>query len=246
MKNTIKDTQDKAARVAGLTYLLSLVTVVSVTYGIVLPALGGGDPGQMAHSVVTHETLFRTGIAGNLLYCIETFVLAAALYVVLRAVDPLCALLAALGRLIHGAIWLLIPLHLFTALRLLTQAEYAKALPPDQLAVLARLNISGFDIYYVALLFWALGSTVGAFLWLRSRYVPKTLAIFGILTSGWAVACTTILFVFPGFQNLVDLNWFDMPLVLFETLLGLLLLVRGLRFPSPGGRPENRAAAAAR
>jgi len=230
----IDPAQRKAARIAGLLYVLSLVTVIAVTYGILTPVTSGADPAQRAGNVLAHETLFRAGIAGYLLYCVEGLVLAAALYVVLRTVDPLWALLAALGRLLHGIVWVLISLDLFSALRLLTQLEYTTGLPPDQLPVLARLYLSGFDHYYVGLLFWALGSTVGAALWLRSRFVPRSLAVFGLLASGWAVACTSIFFVFPSFQDLVGLSWFDVPLVLFETLLGLLLVFRGLASPGSG------------
>lgn len=243
--SAIDHSQRKAARIAGLIYVLSLVTVISVTYGIVSPVVTGADPGQIAQNILAHETLFRAGIAGYLLYCIEVLVLAAALYVVFRTVDPLFALLLALGRLIHGVTWLLITIDRFTALRLLTQTEFADGLPPDQLPVLARLYLSGFDQYYVGLLFWALGSTVGAWLWLRSRYAPRGLAAFGILASGWAVACTSIFFVFPSFQRLVGLSWFDVPLVLFEVLLGLLLVFRGLPSPGTGATSDVGAAAAA-
>jgi hypothetical protein len=221
-------TQRRAAKIAGLVYLLSFMTVVSVTYGIVSPLVAGVDPAQAARNILAHETRFRLGIVGNLLYCIEIGVLSAALYIVLEAVDPLLAALAALGRLVQGFTWLLICINLFTALRLLTQPEYARALPPDQLPVLARLHLSGFDLYYVSLLFWCLGSTVGACLWLQSRYIPRALAGFGILASAWGAACTLCLFLSPGFQNVVDLTWFDVPMVLFELVVGVLLLFRGL------------------
>jgi hypothetical protein len=159
MSGAIGDRQRNAAKVAGFLYLLSFVTVVSVTYGIVRPLVAGADPAQAARNILAHETLFRVGIVGNLLYCVEIVALSAALYVVLEPVDPLLALLAALGRLIQGFTWLLICINLFTALRLLTQPDYVRALPPDQLPVLARLHLSGFDPYYVGLLFWCLGST---------------------------------------------------------------------------------------
>ena len=228
----IGDAQRKAAKVAGLVYPLSFVTVVSVTYGIVRPLVAGVDPAQAARNILMHETPFRVGIVGNLLYCIEVVILSAAIYVVLEPVAPLLALLAALGRLVQGFIWLLICVNLFTALRLLTQPEYARALPPDQLSVLARLHLSGFDQYYVSLLFWCLGSMVGACAWLQSRYIPRALAAFGILSSAWGAACTLCLFLFPGFQKVVDLTWFDVPMVLFELVLGPLLLFRGLGAPA--------------
>jgi len=229
--STPDDSQRKAAKIAGLLYLMTLMTIVSVTYGIVRPLVAGVDPAEAARRILAHETLFRAAAVGNLAFCIEVVVLSAALYVVLEPIDRTLALLAALGRLFQAFIWLVISLNLFTALRLLSQPVYARGLPPDQLPVLARLYLSGFDPYYVALLFWSLGSTAGAWAWLRSRYVPRALATIGILASAWGAACTLCLFLYPRFADVVDLSLFDVPLVLFELTLGSLLLCRGLPGP---------------
>lgn len=238
----IDNSQRRAAKVAGAVYLLSLATVVGITYGVVAPLIAQVDPVQAARNILANETLFRVGILGNVLYCLEVVVLSGALYVVLKPVDPLLALLATFSRLVLAFTWLVISLNLFTALRLLTQPEYAHVLPPDQLPVLAQLFLSGFDPYYVGLLFWCLGSTVAAILWLRSRYVPRLLAAFGILASAWGVACTLVLYVFPGFRNVVDLSWFDVPMVLFEIVLSVLLLVRGLQSPAVPVEQEGNVA----
>jgi hypothetical protein len=146
-------------------------------------------------------------------------------------VDHVLALLATLGRLVHGITWLVISLNILTALRLLLNPDYAGSLPPEQLAVLARLYLSGFEQYYVGLLFWSLGSTAAACLWLKARYVPTALAGFGIAASVWGATCCVALFVFPDFPKIVNLSWFDVPLVLFEISLSSLLVWRGLPPP---------------
>lgn len=221
----------KAARIAGLAYLLTLVTVVVVNYGVFVPLVSGTDPAQAARNILAHEALFRVGLAGFVSYCFAVVVLSSSIYVVLRPVNANLALLATLARLIDGLTWLLITINLFTALRLLSRPEYAGAFGSDQLPVLAKLYLTGYDHYYVGLLFWCLGSAIGAWLWLRSGYVPRALAIYGILASGWGAACTFVLFLFPDFPRFVSLTWFDMPMVLFEISLGLFLVVRGLRPP---------------
>lgn len=227
--SSIDGSQRKAAKIAGLAYLLSFATVVLVNFGIFGRLFVGADPAQAARNVLAQETLFRVGLAGSVLYCIGVLVVSAALYIVLKPVDQNLALLAAFGRLVYGLTWLLVALNLFTALRLLSRPDYARAFPPEQLQVLARLYLSGTDQYYVGLLFWSLGATVGAYLWLKSGYVPRALAIFGALASAWCAACTFVLFLFPDFPKVVNLWWFDMPMVLFEIALSLLLLFRGLR-----------------
>jgi hypothetical protein len=233
------NSQRRAAKVAGAAYLISLATVVGITYGVIAPLIAKVDPVQAARNILANETLFRVGILGNLLYSLEIVVLSGALYVVLKPVDPLLALLATLSRLALAFTWLVISLDLFTALRLITQPEYAHILPPDQLPVLARLFLSGSDPYYVGLLFWCLGSTLAAILWFRSRYIPRPVAAFGFLASAWGAGCTLVLYVFPGFREVVDPDWFDVPMVFFETALSVLLLVRGLRSPAVAVEQEG-------
>ena len=227
--SSIDGSQRRAARIAGLACLFSFVSVVSVNFGIFGRLIVGADPAQTARNILAHETLFRLGIAGDVLYCIAVLVLSAALYIVLKPVDQNLALLAAFGRLTHGLTWLLVTLNLFTALRLLGRPEWTAAFPPEQLAVLSRLYLSGFDQYYVGLLFWSLGGTVGAYLWLKSAYVPRPLAACGVLASTWCAACMFALFLFPDFPRAVNLWWFDTPMALFEVALSFVLLFRGLR-----------------
>ncbi len=152
MTGPIDNSQHRAARTAGIAYVLSFVLVVGVNFGI-FGRLLVGDPGQIARAVIANATVFRIGLVGQLLYSVGVVVVSAALYIVLGPVDRLLALLAGVGRLVHAFTWLLVSLNLLTALRLLGQPDYAHALPPDQLAALARLDLSGFDQYYVGLLF---------------------------------------------------------------------------------------------
>ncbi len=229
--SAIDGSQRKAARIAALACLISFVTVVAVNFGIFARLIVRGDPAQTARNILMHERLFRIGIAGDVLYCVGVVVLLTALYVVLKPVDQNLALLAAFGRLVHGLTWLLVTLNLFTALRLLSGADYSRAFGPNQLPVLARLYLSGFDQYYVGLLFWALGATVGSYLWFKSKYIPRALAAFGVISSAWCAACTLVFYIFPDFPKVVNLWWFDSPMAVFELALSFWLLFKGIRPP---------------
>lgn len=231
--SAIDGSQRRAARIAGLACLFSFVSVVSVYSGIFARLIVSGDPAQTARNILAHERLFRIGIAGDVVYCVGVVVLLTALYVVLKPVDQNLALLAAFGRLVHGFTYLLVTINLFTALRLLSGADYARAFGPDQLPVLARLYLSGFDQYYVGLLFWALGATVGSYLWFKSNYIPKAMAAFGVISSAWCAACTFVLLIFPDFRSVVNWWWYDSPMGIFELALSFWLLFKGLR-PSGG------------
>ena len=86
-----------------------------------------------------------------------------------------------------------------------------------------------FDYYYVGLLFGALASTVCGYLWFKSRYIPRALAAFGVISSAFCVACTFVFYIFPGFDKIVNLWWFDTPMGLFDIALSFWLLFKGLR-----------------
>jgi uncharacterized protein DUF4386 len=229
--NAIDGSQRTAARIAGLAFPISFVTVVAVNFGIFARLIVSGNPAETARNILAHETLFRIGVVGDMVYCVGGVVLLTALYIILKPVSQNLALLAAFGRLVHAFTYLLATINLLTALRLLSGADYSRAFGPDQLPVLARLYLSGFDQYYVGLLFWALGATVGSYLWFKSNYIPKALAAVGVFSSAWCVACTFILLIFPGFRSVVNWWWYDSPMGLFELALSFWLLFKGIRAP---------------
>jgi hypothetical protein len=227
--STIGESQRTAARIAGFACPISFLTLVAVNFGIFARLIVRGNPAETARNIVAHETLFRIGVAGNMVYCVGVVVLLTALYVILKPVSQYLALLAAFGRLAYGLTWLLVTLNLFTALRLLSDADYSRAFGADQLPALAQLYLSGYDAYYIGLLFWGLGTTAGGYLWFKSGYIPRALAAFGVISGAWCAACTFVFYIFPDFSKVVSLSWFDSPMAIFELALSFWLLFRGLR-----------------
>jgi hypothetical protein len=110
------------------------------------------------------------------------------------------------------------------------------------LQVLARLNLAAtFDDYYVGLPFFGLAATVCAYLWFKSNYIPKGLALFGVISSAWCVICAFVFLIFPTFNKIVNDWLFDTPMSLFEMALGFWLLFKGLKSVEPN-QTEARAA----
>jgi hypothetical protein len=237
--SSIDKSQQTAAKVVGLAYLISFALVVYVHYGILWRLTGinwsptTGNVAETARNILAHEQFFRTGIALNILYCAGIFLLLTALYVVLRPVNKGLALLAAFWWVVYAFTWLLMSLNNFHALMLLNGADYLRVFEPERLQAWAMFYFKmGFDIYYVGLLFWGLASTVCACLWFKSRYIPRALAAFGVLSSTFAAVCSFALFINPHFDKIVGLGWFDTPMGLFDIALNFWLLFKGLRPPA--------------
>jgi hypothetical protein len=227
--STIDNSQRTAAKVAGWSYLLTMAIVVFANYVLLNPLLVRGNAAETARNILAHETQFRIALTCFLTYSAGVVVLLSALYIILRPVNRGLALVGALFRLVFALLWLLSSLNLLGALRLLGPAAYLQVFEADRLQVLARVYIAAtFDDYYIGLPFFGLAATVCAWLWLKSHYIPKWLALFGVISSAFCVICAFVYLIFPGFAKPVNPYWFDSPMAFFEIVLAFWLLFKGL------------------
>src|SRR5438045_4053288 len=139
---TITESQRKAARVAGLMYVLNSLIVVAANFGILERLSVAGDAGATARNILAHEGLYRLGIAAFTLYSIGVVILLAALYQLLAPVNRPVAIVASLSRFVFALIWLLTPLNMFFALRVL-DAKYLQVLGAASVIALAKLYQGG-------------------------------------------------------------------------------------------------------
>jgi len=232
--STIDNSQRTAAKVAGFSGLFAFAIVVFANYVLLNPLIVPGNAAETARNIVAHQLQFRVTVTCFLLYSVTVVVLLAALYVILKPVNHGLALVGALFRLVFALMWLLSTLNMLGALRLLGSTPYLQVFEPDRLQALARLSVAAtFDDYYVGLPFFGLAATVCAWLWLKSNYIPKGLAVFGVIASAWCVICAFIFLIFPHFNKIVNDYIFDTPMALFELVVSFLLLFKGLKPVAP-------------
>jgi hypothetical protein len=229
------NSQRTAARVVGIAGLLTFAIVVYGNYALLNPLIVPRNAADTARNILAHETQFRLALTCFIAYGVGTIVLLTALYLVLAPVNRGLALAGALFRLVFAMLWLVAPLNGLAALRLLGDTSYLKVFELDRLQVLARVQFAGsFDDYYVGLPFFGLAATVCAWLWLKSKYIPKGLSIFGVIGSAWCVLCAFVYLIFPGFGKPVNPYWFDSPMALFELVVSVWILFKGLKPSGPG------------
>lgn len=226
----INHAQATAAKVAGGAGLLTFFVVVFGNYMLLNPLLVPNNAVETARNIIAHQTQFRLAVICFLTYGAGVIVLLTALYVILEPVNRGLALVGAVFRLTFAFLWLLSPLNMLGALRLLGPASYLQAFEPNRLQTLAKVDLAAnFDAYYVGLPFFGLAATVCACLWLKSRYIPRTLALIGVISSAWCVLCAFIYLVFPNFNDIVNDYIFDSPMALFELVVSGWLLFKGLK-----------------
>ena len=224
------ESQRRAARVVGVVYLFALVFGMFAEYYVLGQLVADDNAVETARNIMVHERLFRLGIASNLMIFAGDVVLITALYVVLERVNRNLALLATFFRLIETTILVVAVLNDFDVLRALSGAEYLRSTEPERLAVLARLSIGSHgSAYNVALILFGCGSSVFCYLWLKSRYIPKLLAGWGLFASALVGVCVFAFIVFPEVRNVVTIGYYTGPIFVFELAMGLWLLFKGIR-----------------
>jgi len=227
--STIDNSQRSAAKVAGIAGLFAFALVVFGNYVLLQPLVVPRDALETARNILTHQTQFRVALTCFIAYGVGTIILLTAIYVVLAPVNRGLALSGALFRLVFALLWLIAPLNMLAALRLVGDTSYLQAFEANRLQVMARLHIAGtFDDYYVGLPFFGLAATVCAYLWFKSKYIPRGLAVFGVISSAWCVLCAFVFLIFPDFNKIVNDYIFDTPMALFELALSFWLLFKGL------------------
>src|SRR5437762_5934281 len=237
---TVDNAQRTAARIAGVAGLVAFGLVVFGNYVLLDPLIVPRNAADTARNMLAHQTQFRVALTCFIAYGIGSVVLLSALYMILAPFNRTLALTGASFRFVFVILWLIAPLNSLAALRLLGDATYLKVFEPDRLQTLARVHLAGsFDDYYVGLPFFGLAATVCAYLWLKSKYIPRALSIFGVIGSAWCVFCAFIFLSFPNFARPVNPYWFDSPMALFELVVSVWLLFKGLRVIPTSMSPQR-------
>ena len=223
---TREGSQNAYARFAGVMYFF---TVFDVT-GVVIAARvsGTGNFLATAHSVAASDALYRIGLVSGLVGNMSTILLAVALYVTLRPVDRNLAMTALLFRLAESTIGGMVVVFGFATLQIYLDANHTTAFDANQLGALADLvsRLSGAGTN-VSVVFFSLGSALFFYLFLRSAYIPRILAMWGLLGSVFCLAAFAANLLLPQPSELL-LGVGALPIGIAEPVVGLWLLIRGI------------------
>jgi SAM-dependent methyltransferase len=172
------------ARVAGLGYLIIIVTGIFAEFFVRSSLIVPGDAAATANNIAASELLFRTGIASELIMLLCDVLVAVALYVLFKGVDKSLALLAAFFRLAHASIVGVNLLNTYVPLLLLGDAAYLTAFDLEQLHALVLLFLQAHSFgYVIGLVFFGVHCLILGYLVFRSGYVPRILGVLLIVAS---------------------------------------------------------------
>jgi hypothetical protein len=223
--------QRKAAKIAGLMFLLSLI-IPLLNWSFVLSRFVVAENAiATGNNVMANEFQFRFGITIELIMAVGLIVLALALYVILKPVNRNLALLALLLKTVEAALVAAIVLVSFIALLVLSGDSSLATLPPEQLQAPVGFILNLHTaLYAVPMVFLGLDMMVFSYLFFKSKYIPRILANFGILSFALIFIHALMFMLAPKYATMpINQIVFWVPSGLFEITIGIWLLSKGLK-----------------
>ena len=215
------------AKIAGFGWLLIIAAGVFAEFFVRSTLIIPGDAAATANNITASEGLFRLGIAGDLVMLLADVGVALALYVLLRPVNRGLALLAAFLRLMQAAVLGANLLNLVAASLLLSGTGYLATFEPGQLHALALMALEAHAVGYdLGLVFFAFALFILGYLFFKSGYVPRVLAVLLSLSGLVYLTGSLVAVLAPVYAPVLEPAYF-LPFVA-ELSLALWLLFRGI------------------
>ena len=227
---TVEGSPQVYARIAGSLYLIIIIAGALGQIFIRGKLIVAGDAVVTAGNLMAAQSLWRIGIAGDLLMHVFDIPLMLALYLLLKPVNKHLAVSAVLFNLIQTAVLVVNKLNLLVPLFLLGNAEYLKALEPQQLQALAYLPLKLHDYGFgIGLIFFGCVCLVQGYLIFKSGFLPKTIGVLMALAGLSYLTNSITLLLAPAYAEMV------VPVLalalLGELALSLWLIVKGVNIP---------------
>ena len=227
-------------RFAGLLYLLISIPGFFALIYVPGKLIVHGNATATVNNIAASETLFRLGIAAQLIGQILFMWVALALYDLLKGVDQRQAALMLTLIGVSIPITLLNELNALAALLLVRGAGSLSIMQKPQRDALAMLFLDlhghGFGI---AEIFWGLWLFPLGLLVYRSGFLPRVLGVLLIAHCFYYLATSLTSFVLPQYESIVAR--FMKPLSFGELLFMFWLLIKGAN-PRPLAGPVSSPA----
>lgn len=219
-----------AALIAGIGYLLVFLISILGNELALNKIIVEGDAIKTANNIIANQSLFRFGTTCWLIVVVLDAIVAWALYYFFKPTNDSLALLSAWSRIIFVAIFGYSFLNYFSALHLLSGAEYLEAIELSQLQAQSMhlIESHNYAMHYSFVFFGIHVLSLG-YLILKSGYVPK---LFGILLI--VAACGYFINSFGNFlssdyasNQTLFIIFVAIPAMISEFSFTLWLLIKG-------------------
>lgn len=228
--------QRNVVKTAGLFFLLNLL-VPLFNWTFILSKFNVDDNViATSKNIMANELLFRFGITIELFMSVGLIILALVLYKILKAVNKDFARFALFLKLIEATLMAVSVLIPFIALQVMHEEAFLKSFTQEQLQFpIGIIFNSHTAITSIPMVFLGLDMMVFSYLFFKSEYIPKVLASFGILSFA-LIFIHALMYILTPQYAVMPINQiiFWAPSGIFEIIIGIWLLLKGIKFPKVG------------
>jgi len=224
------ESNDKTARIAGLLYLINIITgVFSLMY---VPSMidTHGDATTAISNLLASEFLFRLGVAVGLMSFSVFMLLPFVLYKLLGHISKSAAILMVALAVIFIPIDFMALGHKLDVVSLLHDGRYRSAFNIEQVHAQAMLSLHAYEnAMTVSEIFWGLWLLPFGYLVFKSGFLPKVLGV--LLMAGCVSDLIEVVgdVLYPGTIRGVAATLVMLPGVVGEFGICLWLLIVGAR-----------------
>ncbi len=227
---TVETSPQVYARIGGILYLMIIIAGALGEIFIRDKLIVSGGALSTANNIMASQSLWRIGIAGDLLMLVCDIPLMLIFYVLLKPVNKNLALLALIFNLIQTAVLVANKLNLLMPLFLLGNADYLKAFEPNQQYALTYIFVKAHDYGFgIGLIFFGFACLIYGYLLFISGYFPKTLGILMAIAGLSYLMNSFTLILAPAYAGTI------FPVLVLalsgELSLCLWLIVKGVGLP---------------
>ncbi len=222
----------KTARLAGLLYLMWIITAIYGLMFVPSRTIVQGDAFATANKILANEFIFRTGMINDIISSIIWVFMALALYRLFRQVNERQAKLLVALVIVQIPVVFITEAFNITSL-MIFKGEILKTFELSQRQDLAMLFLKINDYATITLeMFWGLWLFPFGQLVYKSGFIPRILGVFLIINGiAYIIHCFAHL-LFPNYQTLVfqiaTPFW-----ILGEISITLWLLIKGIKNNKP-------------
>lgn len=231
--HTTEASQRIAARVAGVTLLLLMVSGFIGMFARGGHLVVSGDAMATARNMLAHERRFRVGLVCEFVMLNCDVIVALALFVLLRPVNSALALLGSFWRVANAFVLAIGVAASLVSLNFLGDSHSVSPLNLGQLdgtAMMMFFNLHT-QVSLMGLMFFCLGAGVHSWLLFRSEYIPRIISGLYLFACVEMLLCCFAFMVFPKSRAVLDPG-FVMPDFFAELAAALWLAIKGVRLPA--------------
>jgi len=220
-----KSVMQKAAKIAGITFLFNLI-VPTLSYVFIQSHLIAGDNlFAIAENLSKNESLFRIGFLFELILSVGLIILGYSLYIILSHLNQYFARFAFVLKVLEATLMAVISLLSFVAFQMLVNSGELFSASDTNIKIITGFLLSQHSLLNsVPMLFLGIEMVVFSILLYKSAFIPKLISAFGIFSFVLIFVFSILSIINPNSNYML----LTLPSFLFELICGIWLLLKGI------------------